>query len=77
MSELARSIASRLRQFIGDRRHAERCQVNVPVAVSLMPQGLQKNSRRQSIDGHTLDISASGLAVIVPAIRIGEHYLAG
>lgn len=78
MSELARSIASRLRQFIGDRRHAERRSVNLPVEVSLLPQGPHKNSRRpQSIDGHTLDISASGLSVIVPAIRIGDLYLAG
>ena len=29
------------------------------------------------LDGHTLDVSATGLALIVPAIRIGEHYLAG
>ena len=30
-----------------------------------------------SLDGHTLDVSATGLALVVPAIRIGEHYLAG
>ena len=29
------------------------------------------------MEGYTLDISASGLALIVPAIRIGDHYLAG
>jgi hypothetical protein len=29
------------------------------------------------LDGHTLDVSATGLALVVPAIRIGEHYLAG
>ena len=29
------------------------------------------------LDGYTLDVSATGLALIVPAIRIGEHYLAG
>ena len=27
--------------------------------------------------GHTTDISTTGLALIVPTIRIGEHYLAG
>lgn len=27
--------------------------------------------------GHTLDVSTTGLALIVPAIRIGGHYLAG
>jgi hypothetical protein len=30
-----------------------------------------------SLDGYTLDVSATGLALVVPAIRIGEHYLAG
>ncbi len=29
------------------------------------------------MDGHTLDFSMTGLGVIVPAIRIGEHYLVG
>ena len=29
------------------------------------------------LDGYTLDVSTTGLALIVPAIRIGEHYLAG
>jgi PilZ domain-containing protein len=29
------------------------------------------------MDGHTLDVSTTGLALIVPAIRMGEHYLAG
>jgi hypothetical protein len=33
--------------------------------------------RLPTLNGHTLDISATGVALIVPAIRIGEHYLAG
>lgn len=33
--------------------------------------------RLPTLHGHTLDVSATGLALIVPAIRIGEHYLAG
>lgn len=76
MSELARNIAARLRHLIGDRRRAERCQVNLPVAVTL-DTNLKRSPRTQSIEGHTLDISASGLAVIVPVIRLGDHYLAG
>jgi hypothetical protein len=31
----------------------------------------------QRLEGHTLDVSATGLALIVPAIRIGERYLTG
>jgi len=30
-----------------------------------------------SLDGYTLDISSTGLALIVPAIRIEDRYLAG
>jgi hypothetical protein len=33
--------------------------------------------RLPTLDGHTLDVSTTGLALVVPAIRIGEHYLAG
>ena len=33
--------------------------------------------RLPTLDGHTMDVSSTGLALIVPAIRIGEHYLAG
>ncbi len=29
------------------------------------------------MEGHTLDISATGLALIVPAITLGEHHLVG
>ncbi len=29
------------------------------------------------MEGHTLDISASGLALIVPAITLGEHHIVG
>jgi hypothetical protein len=29
------------------------------------------------MDGHTCDLSADGIGLIVPAIRIGEHYLVG
>lgn len=78
MSELARNIAARLRQFIGDRRRAERCKVNLPVEVSLLEESQNHSLHRgQSTHGHTLDISATGLALVVPVIRIGDHYLAG
>ena len=78
MSELARNIASRLRHYIGDRRRAERCNVNLPVEVALLEESYQHAPHRgQSTHGHTVDISATGLAVIVPVIRIGDHYLAG
>jgi hypothetical protein len=79
MPELARRIASRLRQFVGERRRARRAVIRLPVTISLLTSHLTSNGfrRPRNLDGHTLDISASGLGLIVPAIRIGEHYLTG
>ena len=35
------------------------------------------NLKSQIVEGHTRDVSSDGIALILPAIRIGEHYLAG
>lgn len=83
MPELVRSITARLRQFIRDRRGVKRysvrlsCEVefakaNVPILESQI-----SSLRSPTITGHTRDISSDGLALILPAIRIGDHYLAG
>jgi len=46
--------------------------------LSLSDPRVSSNGARRlpSLDGYTLDVSMTGLALIVPAIRIGEHYLA-
>jgi hypothetical protein len=79
MSELVRTIAGRLRAFIGDRRRAKRRGVRLPFSVRPIDQRFGSNGARRprSIDGHTFDVSATGLGLIVPAVRVGEHYLAG
>ena len=79
MSELPRRIVSHLRRFIGNRRRSRRVRSRLRVTVSLSDPGVNTNGSRRlpSLDGHTLDLSTTGLALIVPAIRIGEHYLAG
>ena len=79
MSELPRRIVSRLRRFIGNRRRHRRVQVRLTFTLSLSDPRVNSNGARRlpSLNGHTLDISNTGLALIVPAIRIGEHYLAG
>jgi c-di-GMP-binding flagellar brake protein YcgR len=47
--------------------------------LSLSDPRVSSNGSRQlpKLDGQTLDVSATGIALIVPAIRIGGHYLAG
>ena len=79
MPELLRSIVGRLREIAGDRRHAYRRRVKVPVSVSIHHFDGHTNGRRPvpAIQGHTRDVSSTGLGLIVPAIRIGEHYLTG
>jgi PilZ domain-containing protein len=79
MSELPRRIVSHLRRFIGNRRRSKRVQARLSFTLSLTdPRASSNGSRRlPTLDGYTLDVSVTGLALIVPAIRIGEHYLAG
>src|ERR1044071_9348383 len=79
MSELPRRIVSQLRRFIGNRRHSRRVRARLSFTLSLSDQRVSSNGSRRlsTLDGHTLDVRVSGLALIVPAIRIGEHYLAG
>ena len=79
MSELPRRIVSRLRRFVGNRRHSKRVRASLSFTLSLSDPWMSSNGHRRlpSLDGHTLDVSVTGLALVVPAIRIGEHYLAG
>ena len=79
MSELPRRIVSQLRRFIGNRRRSKRVRTRLSFTLSLSDPRVSPNGSRRlpSLNGHTLDVSVTGLALIVPAIRIGEHYLAG
>ena len=79
MSELPRRIVSSLRRFIGNRRRHKRVRARLAFRISLSDPRVNKNGGRRlpTVDGHTLDISSTGLALVVPAIRIAEHYLAG
>ena len=79
MSELPRKIVSHLRRFIGNRRRSKRAQARLNFNLSLGDPRVNSNGSRRlpSLNGHTLDVSVTGLALVVPAIRIGEHYVAG
>jgi PilZ domain len=77
--EFARSVVSRLRQYVGDRRHAHRQKVRLEFGIFVAGPAKNVNGSRQTrtLQGHTLDISPHGMSLIVPAIRIGEHHLVG
>jgi hypothetical protein len=70
---------SHLRRFIGNRRHSKRVRARLSFTLSLSDPRIGANGSRRlpGLSGHTLDVSSTGVALIVPAIRIGEHYLAG
>lgn len=79
MSELARSLVSQLRRFVGDRRHSKRQNVRLPFTLSLVGPAIKRNGSRQSaaLRGHTWDVSVNGLALVVPSILLDEHHLVG
>lgn len=79
MSELPRRLVSHLRRFIGNRRAHKRVRARLNFTLSLLDPRVNTNGSRRlpTLDGHTLDVSTTGLGLIVPAIRIGEHYIAG
>ncbi len=75
MPEHLRKIASRLREFVADRRRSPRYRVSLPVSVSLLDA--EASSEPALVQGRTRDVSADGLGLILPAIRIGDRYLVG
>lgn len=79
MSDLPRRMVAQLRRFVGNRRMARRVRVRLEFTLSLQDPRANSNGFRKvpPLKGHTLDVSSTGIALIVPAIRIGEHYLAG
>ncbi len=83
MPELIRSIAGRLREFVGNRRVAPRyvTHLEVGLALNVSLTGSDASARKDSppvrLAGYTRDISASGLALIVPSIRVGGQYVTG
>lgn len=83
MPELVRSLANRLRELIGNRRRAARYRTHIKVTVALSdmkPTAIHTSAAGgalPTLKGHTRDISATGLALVTPAIRIGGRYLTG
>ena len=79
MPELIRSIASRFREYLGNRRRLPRYRLRLSVRVTPVSSAnpVRASAERDSLYGYTRDVSASGLALILPAIRINNIYLSG
>ena len=71
------TIVKRLRRFVADRRHATRCQVQRKARLIFTITVLEGGARERTmpVEGYTRDISESGLAIIVPSLRVGNAYL--
>ena len=77
MPEAIRFIVNRLRDYVGNRRRMPRYRARVAVSLSIFEEKPKVNGARhtQTLEGYTRDLSVNGLALILPAIRIGERYL--
>jgi hypothetical protein len=78
MPELLRSVVSRVRFFVKDRRQSPRLRVRLLFAVSMSRKanGNGSGRRERKLKGHTRDISINGLALNVPQVHLDGHYLA-
>lgn len=84
MPELIRSLAAHLRSLVGNRRRAKRYRARLSFRLALLDEKAKQRAKPAGeprpllkLEGYTRDLSATGLALVVPTIRIGEHYLAG
>ena len=70
-------MLNRLRRLIGDRREAPRCQAQRKARLVFSVTVLEGGARERTmpVEGYTRDISESGLALIVPSLRLGSTYL--
>ena len=77
MPERLRSLAARLKEYVGNRRHARRFTVRLTVRISLLEinHGKIITLKTSPVAGVTRDVSSDGLGLIVPHIRVDEHYL--
>lgn len=78
---MLREIATRFTKVIAERRAAPRKKVSAAVRVRFAPingsVGHIRNSEKLSISGATRDISSCGIGMILPSIRLDQHYLVG
>jgi PilZ domain len=77
MPELIRSVVSRMRVYVKDRRRSPRLRVRLLFSVSACLNPNRKGTQpRRVIKGHTRDLSLNGLALNVPQIHLDGHHLA-
>lgn len=76
MPDLLRSITSRLRDFVGNRRRAPRHRVKLSAFVAVL-DAAPCAPPAAGLAGYTRDLSDGGLALLLPSVRVGGRYLVG
>jgi hypothetical protein len=78
MPELVRSVVSRVRVYFKDRRQSPRLRVRLifSVAINREGNGNGSSNRARTLQGHTRDLSVSGVALLVPQVHLDGHHLA-
>ena len=78
MPELIRSVVSRMRVYVKDRRRSPRLRVRLLFSASVCrsPNSNGMRARERTLKGHTRDLSNHGLALNVPQIHLDGHHLA-
>ena len=78
MPELVRSVVSRVRVYFKDRRQSPRLCVRLVFSVGIKREvnGNGSNRRAKTLQGHTRDVSAKGMALLVPQAHLDGHHLA-
>src|SRR5882672_1854052 len=77
MPELIRSVVSRMRIYVKDRRRQPRLRVRLLFSVSVCRKPNGNGLRHDRLQkGHTRDISIDGLGLNVPQIHLDGHHLA-
>ena len=77
MPELIRSVVSRVRIYISDRRQSPRLRIRLMFSLSICRSSKGNGSQREhTLKGHTRDISADGLGLIVSQVHLDGYHLA-
>lgn len=85
MPNQIRSLMSLLNKSFSDRRSAHRQQARLPLTASLKIESTTKKTasapekppKELTVTGYTRNVSKTGIAFVLPVIRLGENYLAG
>ncbi|HEY0545098.1 MAG TPA: PilZ domain-containing protein [Pyrinomonadaceae bacterium] len=78
MLQLIRSLESGFRNFVRSLRQSPRYSPRLPFTLSMLDPASTGSGVRLALKltGYTRNVSETGMALVVPAIRKGDHHLA-